>query len=136
MFTFLARFLKGVILGWITTLIIYLIKRMLTKAFGNMPAHDRSYHPEHSEQFGRAGSSEWRTPPDHNIVDTLWEGMSAGQLRQSFGSPQEVVRSGESEVWVYANLNGQNTTTSVTLENGIVTYWRDTNIPRKAISGD
>ena len=102
-------------------LVFYVVKRVVTKAFGDMPSYNPQPHPAQ------------QNTPHQDIVETLWEGMSAGQLRQSFGSPQEIVRSGNSEVWVYANLNGQNTPTSVTLENGIVTYWHDANIDRKSV---
>lgn len=111
--------------------VFYLVKRALTKAFGG-------------DMFGQASSGGGAAPdsssssatsyPTRDIVDTVWEGMRAEQLEKSFGLPKSKMTSGTQEIWTYANLNGQGTETSITLENGIVVFWQDAAVPQRAIS--
>lgn len=80
-------------------------------------------------------SSSSATPyPTRDIVDTVWEGMRAEQLEKSFGLPKSKMTSGTQEIWIYTNLNGQGTETSITLENGIVVFWQDAAVPQRVIS--
>ena len=121
MFVFIGRFLKGLILGWIISLVMYLAKRALARAFGQMqqPQQPRS-NPQPAE--------------GNDIVETMWAGMSIDQLRATFGTPQSKQATASGDIWVYANLNGQGTETSITITNGVVTSWQNAPSEKKAIS--
>jgi len=117
MFLIIGRFIKGIILGWILSLIFYLVKRALARAFGQ------------AQQQTQQSSS-----PSHDVVETIWAGMSVTQLRTTFGTPQSKRNIQGGEIWVYANLNGQGTETSITIQNGMVVSWQNTTVQNKAIS--
>ncbi len=94
------------------SLIFYLVKRALARTFGNMPEPHQQPNPQN-------------TSSSHDVVETIWAGMSVNQLRTTFGTPKSKQNSQGGEVWVYANLNGQGTETEITIENGMVAGWKD-----------
>lgn len=98
------------------SLIFYVVRRMLARTFGNMP---QPQHPSQSQSTPRQSSS------GHDVVETIWAGMSLDQLRTTFGTPlsKETIQGGE--IWTYANLNGQGSRTSITIQNRQVTSWQD-----------
>lgn len=106
------RFLKGIILGWILSLIFYLVKRALARVFGQM---------QQTQQSTRQQSSS----ASHDVVETIWAGMSINQLRTAFGTPQSKQNIQGGEIWVYANLNGQGTETAITIRDGVVSNWKN-----------
>ncbi len=115
MFLFITRFLKGMIIGWIMSLIMYLVKRALAKSFGNMPQQN-SQHPQYKPQPSQ---------PQHDVVETIWAGMTTDQLRTAFGAPQSKEKNEANEIWVYPNLNGHGTQTRITIENNAIKQWQD-----------
>jgi hypothetical protein len=127
MFLIIGRFIKGIILGWILSLIFYLAKRALARMFGQMQQTQASSrtHPDPHQQSYSTG---------HDVVETIWAGMSVTQLRTTFGTPQSKRNIQGGEIWVYANLNGQGTETSITIQNGMVVSWQNTIVQNKAIS--
>ena len=127
MFLFIGRFLKGIILGWILSLIFYLVKRALARAFGAVQQTQASSRT-HSDPYQQSSS------PSHDVVETIWAGMSVTQLRTTFGTPQSKQNIQGGEIWAYANLNGQGTETSITIQNGMVVSWQNTIVQNKAIS--
>ncbi len=100
---------------------MYLVKRALAKSFGNMQQHN-SQHPHQRPQSSQ---------PQHDVVETIWAGMTTDQLRAAFGTPQSKENSKEKneesseggEIWIYSNLNGQGTRTAITVENQKVKSW-------------
>lgn len=129
MFLIIGRFLKGIILGWILSLIFYLVKRALARAFGAVQQSQHSSRHSQSEHQNQQSSS-----PSHDVVETIWAGMSVTQLRTTFGTPQSKQNIQGGEIWAYANLNGQGTETSITIQNGMVVSWQNTIVQNKAIS--
>lgn len=125
MLTLFLRWFKGLIIGWLMSLVFFLVRRALTKAFGqmNVPQQGTSHQTRHqphptAEQPPRA--------PQGDIIETIWVGMSTEQLRQSFGEPTTIKRNGQIEIWSYPRLDGQQGhTTEVTLENSVITKWQD-----------
>jgi hypothetical protein len=114
MFLFISRLIKGIILGWITSLILFLLRRALSKAFGTPPPYNQPNTPNTN---------------GHDIVETLWAGMSAQHLQKTFGNPLKKTIIAGGEIWTYANLNGSGSRTDVTLSQGMVEKWQDiTNI--------
>lgn len=115
------------------SLIFYLVKRMLAKAFGVdafNPQNGRKTAPKQPSQ----PYSNYQQTANQNaldVVETMWVGMSAQQLMSAFGSPstKQIVAGGE--IWTYANLNGNGTQTAVTIQNGLVSSWQNkqTNSP-------
>ena len=100
---------------------MYLVKRALAKSFGQMPQQN-SQHPQ--QPYQRPQSSHPR-PPQHDVVETIWAGMTTDQLRTTFGTPQSKENSDGREIWVYSNLNGQGTRTAITIQNGVIKQWQD-----------
>jgi hypothetical protein len=121
MFLIIGRFIKGIILGWILSLIFYLVKRALARAFGNVQQAQQSSRT-HADPYQQSSSA------GHDVVETIWAGMSINQLRTAFGTPQSKQNIQGGEVWVYANLNGQGTETAITIENGMVSNWSNQQI--------
>jgi hypothetical protein len=117
---FVGRFIKGILLGWIMSLIFYLAKRILAQIFNSRPMSRSDDAPNPVSQ--------------KDIVETIWAGMSRDQLHTSFGMPQSKENTQGGEVWVYANLNGQGTETSIVIEAGLVKSWKNTTIQNQAIS--
>jgi hypothetical protein len=113
MLTFIARFFKGLIIGWIMSLIMYLVKRALTKSFGSMQGAQQPPRPQNQRAEG------------HDIVETIWAGMSTAQLRTSFGAPKTINPATNGEVWIYTGLNGQGIDTAITIENNSVKHWQN-----------
>lgn len=120
MITFALRWFKGLILGWIMSLVFMLVQRMLKRAFGAATA-------QHPDTMGNTPSPH--PAPNDNVVETIWAGMPAPQLRRTFGEPRTVNMTQNGEVWTYANLNGQGTRTAITIERGIITTWQDIRDP-------
>lgn len=114
MIGFVLRFFKGLILGWLMSLVFFMVKRILARAFGNMPSSNN--HQPHTDSRSANQNS-------NDVVETIWAGMSATQLRATFGTPfkKENVKSGE--IWTYANLNGIDTETDVSIKDNQVTNW-------------
>lgn len=113
MLTFIARFFKGLIIGWIMSLIMFLVKRALAKSFGSMQDGQQSAQPQNRRAEG------------HDIVETIWAGMSTAQLRNTFGRPKTINPATNGEVWIYTGLNGVGIDTAVTIENNLVKHWHD-----------
>jgi len=123
MFLFIARFLKGLILGWIMALIFYLVKRALTRTFGNMPQQTENGAQQNHTQ------NTYNPSPTHDVVETIWAGMSVAKLKRTFGAPVRTQNVAGGEVWTYTNLNGHGTETAITIQNGVVLGWQDTPHP-------
>lgn len=122
MLTFFFRWFKGLIIGWLMSLVFFLVRRALTKTFGQMngPQPDVSRHP-HAPR-----PTPSRPTQQSDIIETIWVGMSTAQLRQSFGEPTTIQRNGAREIWSYPRLDGQHGhTTEITVENGLITKWQD-----------
>ena len=128
MFTFIGRFLKGLIVGWIMSLMMYLVKRALSKALGgHMPGAQNRTRPHPSSQTSQQNT--YSRPTSHqnqdDVVETIWVGMSTDQLRRSFGAPLQRETVANGEIWSYANLNGQGIQTRVAIHKHAVTGWQD-----------
>lgn len=122
MFRFIFKFLKGLIVGWIVSLMMYLVKRMLAKAFGAGPINSQPHQNPKNWNPNRTSSANQNR---QDIVETMWVGMSASQLVNSLGPALTKDYSGNREIWTYLNLKGQGTKTAVAIENGIVVNWQD-----------
>ena len=130
MFTIIGQFIRGLILGWILSLIGYLIKRALSRAFGGQnPFDPASPHSHRHDQPTRQH--------DANVIETIWVGMKTDQLLKNFGSPQSKQVIPYGAVWTYANLNGAaGTETEVTIQHDAVVSWQDKRRePPAAITG-
>jgi hypothetical protein len=61
------------------------------------------------------------------LTQTIWQGMTAEQLRDSWGEPaaieQKVMKTKVREVFKYKPLGRNRFRDKVTLENGIITGW-------------
>lgn len=138
MLLFIARWLKGLILGWILSLIFLMIRKMLERAFGG-PLPKGFMGPSSAK-----GTNRTNRPytPQGDVIDTIWIGMTKDQLLQSLGSPEARVISGlHTQVWTYARWNGQNTPAKVTLIEDKVSAWdlqkeADAGTPRIASLAD
>ena len=126
------RFFKGLILGWITSLMMFLVKRMLAKAFGmsagdlRHTAQKRAYQPSAGHTARNPYTQRSTANQNHvDVIETLWVGMSVEQLKSAFGMPQSKQTVAGGEVWTYANLNGQGTQTIVSITGGKVASWQD-----------
>jgi hypothetical protein len=129
MFRFILKFVKGLIIGWIATLMMFLVKRMLSKAFGvNMP------NPQNADRQKKPNPYKNNSANQNSldIVDTIWVGMSVAQLLKSFGPALTKQYRGSREIWTYLNLKGQGTQTAVAIENGSVVNWQDMRSPTTA----
>lgn len=105
---------------------MYLVKRALSKAFnGQMPQTPRGHQRQSQQPSKNTYAHTSANQNHHDVVETMWVGMSTEQLRRSFGWPLQKETSVEGEVWIYANLNGQGTQTSITIQNAAVTGWQD-----------
>ncbi|HNQ92443.1 MAG TPA: hypothetical protein PKI93_05865 [Alphaproteobacteria bacterium] len=114
MLLFIARWFKGLIVGWIIGLILFMLKRALSRAFGNLEGLEGSQGTPQPRRY----------PNDGSVVETLWAGMSAAQLTATFGPPDLKNKTGpNSEVWTYSTFNGKPEPTAVTIQNGKVTSW-------------
>jgi hypothetical protein len=127
MFLIIGRFIKGIILGWIMSLIFYLVKRALARAFGNVQQSQQSSRT-HADPYQQSSST------GHDVVETIWAGMGVNQLRTAFGTPQSKQNIQDGEIWTYANLNGQGTETAITIQDGVVISWENTVVQNKSIS--
>ena len=107
MMTFVFRWLRGVIAGWILALVFAMLKRVLERAFrgATPPINDHIKRPRPS------------APHNDNVIDTIWIGMSAAQLQTAFGHPhrQESKPDG-TYLWSYPDME-------VTLERNAVKGW-------------
>lgn len=114
MLLFLARWFKGLIIGWIISLILFMLKRALSRAFGNMEGLDSAQNAPQPRKYQNDGS----------VVETLWAGMTPAQLTATFGPPSSKNKTGpNSEVWTYSMFGGKPDPTQITIENGMVTGW-------------
>ena len=129
MFLFIGRFLKGIILGWILSLIFFVVKRALARAFGTVQQSQNSSRHKQSEHQNQQSSSSHT-----DVVETIWVGMNVNQLRTTFGTPQSKQNIQSGEIWLYANLNGQGTETEISIQNGIVTSWQNNIVENKSVS--
>lgn len=102
------------------SMLFFLIQRALAKAFGQA-----------AERTGDT-SSPHRQHSTQDIVETIWVGMSASQLRNSFGSPKAIRPTPSGEVWTYSNLSHVGGDTDVVMGNGVVQSWG--NKPSAALS--
>lgn len=138
MLLFIARWFKGLILGWILSLIFLMVRKMLERAFGGPLPKDFMGAPS-AKGTGRTNRPY---PPQGDVIDTIWIGMTKDQLLQSLGSPESRIISGlHSQVWTYARWNGQNTPAKVTLTEDKVSAWEiqkeaDASSPRIASLAD
>jgi hypothetical protein len=121
MFRFIAKFLKGLILGWIASLMMMLVKKMLSKAFG-VDAINPQNAPQQRKQNPYKNNSANQN--SLNIVETIWVGMSTAQLIKSFGPALTKQYRGTQEIWTYLNMSGQGTQTAIAVENGIIVNWQ------------
>ena len=110
------------------SLIFYLAKRALARMFGQMQQQKQQSSRTHADPYQQSSST------GHDVVETIWAGMGVNQLRTAFGTPQSKQNIQGGEVWTYANLNGQGTETSITIENGMVKSWQNSIVQNKAIS--
>lgn len=122
MLRFIAQFLKGLILGWIASLMMLLVKKMLSRAFG-VEAINPQDAPKQRKTNPYKNNSANQNSLD--IVETIWVGMSTAQLVKSFGPALTKQYRGTQEIWTYLNLNGQGTQTAIAIENGVVVNWQD-----------
>ncbi|MFA7276170.1 MAG: hypothetical protein WC043_05150 [Pseudobdellovibrionaceae bacterium] len=112
MFIFLARWFKGILLGWIAALAMYLVKRIITKAF-NME------RPPHWPENETAAGNPRGKAPQGDVIDTLYTGMSEQQLLSAMKEPMsKLTCEGNVQIWVYP-------TRVITLEKGNVTKWEN-----------
>lgn len=99
---------------------MYLIKRALTRAFGNMPQQSQNRAQQNAPHYPPRN-----TPPSQDVVETIWAGMSIAQLQQAFGAPSSKQVTASGEIWTYSNLNGYGIQTAITIEGGAVKSWVD-----------
>ncbi len=120
MLLFIARWFKGLILGWILSLIFLMVRKMLERAFGGPLPKDFSQ----TASSQRSGRTNRTYTPQGDVIDTIWIGMTKDQLLQNLGSPESRVISGlHTQVWTYSRWNGQNTPAKVTLIEDKVSAW-------------
>lgn len=114
------------------SLIFFLVKRMLAKAFGadmlDPQAHNRTT-PQQRPSSSQPYSQRTANQNTLDVVETMWVGMSADQLRAAFGVPLSKENIAGGEVWIYANLNGQGVQTAITIQNNLVAHWQDIRTP-------
>jgi len=116
------------------SLVFFLVRRALAKAFGGTNPMQQQGQQQRGHQPHANPRQPRQTANNSDVVETIWAGMSATQLRTSFGMPQSKQNIQGGEIWVYANLNGQGTETEITIENGIVSGWKDTVSPPPTLS--
>lgn len=124
MLLFIVRWFKGLILGWILSLIFLMVRKMLERAFGG-PLPKGFAHPGQGGPQAR-GAERGRPSytPRGDVIDTIWIGMTKDQLLQNLGAPESRTISGlHTQVWAYPRWNGQNTPAKVTLTEDKVTAW-------------
>lgn len=122
MFGFILKFVKGLIVGWIVSLMMYLAKRVISKAFGVDAISPKSAQPQRKSNPYKTNSANQNS---QDVVDTIWVGMSVDQLLKSFGEALTKQYVAGGEVWTYLNLNGQGTQTAITIRNGMIVTWQD-----------
>ncbi|HOO49884.1 MAG TPA: hypothetical protein PLK94_01200 [Alphaproteobacteria bacterium] len=118
MLTLFGRWLKGLIAGWLMAFIFFLIKRALQRAFGDVASMQAEAQNDPTRAARHGNTSD--------IIETIWIGMSADQLRMTFGAPTSKEKvSFTQENWIYQKWQGRDTPTKVTLENNKVTSWEE-----------
>ncbi|MEK7802243.1 MAG: hypothetical protein AAB276_07305 [Pseudomonadota bacterium] len=128
MFILIARFLKGIILGWIMALVFYLFKRMMKRVFElNVPQPQATPTPQKPAEQAPYAPYKPYTNADNSaqIIDTIWVGMSDVELSNIFGAPDardSHIAQGE-EIWTYNTMRGMDGVTRVTLSNGLIKNW-------------
>lgn len=132
MFLLLKRFLGRLILGWIMSLLVFMIQRAVKRMAMSSPHTAPPNHsPIHAQQppsppLSHGFSSKpSKQNSGQNIVvhDALWQGMPEQDLLAAYGPP--VSRSSKTascEIWTYPSADSCLT---VTLENGKVLNWTD-----------
>ncbi len=127
MFLLLKRFLGRLILGWIMSLLVFMVQRAVKKMAMSSPHATNPNRSPHDVQRRSPPSSQDLPPKssEQNIVvrDALWQGMPEKDLLAAYGPP--VSRSSKTascEIWTYPLADSGLT---VTLENGKVLNWTD-----------
>ncbi len=117
MLTFFGRWLKGLIAGWLMAFIFFLIKRAMKRAFGDVADMER--------QAQQARPSQRHQTSSQDVIETIWDGMSSAHLIDSFGAPDQKLRSSPiGEIWIYRHMAGRTSPTEIHIENGSVTKWQ------------
>ena len=66
-----------------------------------------------------------------DLADHLWVGLTAEQVRQSFGDPagveRKVMATRTREIWKYGQTGQNRYALRITLDNGVVTGWDQKN---------
>lgn len=123
MLLFVGQWIRGLILGWVVALIFYLVKRLLTKVFGQMnrPVDREKPKNQSSDIFGVSRGQA----PDQNVVETIWVGMTTSQLIAAFGHPQRTEKKGPQDIWVYTNITGNGAETAISLFQNRISDWQN-----------
>jgi len=112
MLLFIIRWFKGLIVGWMIGLILFMVRRIIARAFGNIQEAQNNATPPHRHQN------------DGSVIETIWAGMTTTQLTRTYGEPERKNKIGpDSEVWTYSNFEGSPLPTDVTIQHGKVTGW-------------
>lgn len=143
MFIFIARFLKGIILGWIMALVFYLFKRMMKRMFELNTQQQQAHAPQNSVKpapYAPYAPYKPYTNADSSaqIIDTIWVGMRDVELSNTFGAPDardSHIAQGE-EIWTYNTMRGMDGVTRVTLSNGQIKSWATEKQPSPIIQTD
>lgn len=101
---------------------MYLAKRMLSKAFGVDAINPKGANAPRKQNPYKNNSANQNNA---DVVDTIWVGMSVHQLLKSFGEALTKQYVANGEIWTYLNLNGQGTRTAITIKNGVIANWED-----------
>lgn len=125
MIGFLLRGLKGVILGWLMSLVFFLVKRALAKALGGMPPQmqTRNNPPASASAPAPSAAPPPASTPTAEVIETIWAGMSATELESTFGAPATRTKTDTGDVWVYSDMDGGHTNTAIIIEGGVVKSW-------------
>jgi hypothetical protein len=87
MFLIIGRFIKGIILGWIMSLIFYLVKRALARAFGNVQQSQQSSRT-HADPYQQSSST------GHDVVETIWAGINC-EPHSAHPTPNKIFKAGK-----------------------------------------
>lgn len=128
MLLLLKRFLGRLILGWIMSLLVFMIQRAVKRMAMSSPhTAPQNHSPIHAQQppsppLSHGFSSK---PSAQNIVvrDALWQGMPEKDLLAAYGPPiSRSSKTASCEIWTYPSADS---CLSVTLESGKVLNWTD-----------
>jgi hypothetical protein len=136
MFLLLKRFLGRLILGWIMSLLVFMVQRAMKRMTMSSP-HAETQHrsPTHAQQSSSPplshGFSSKPSGPNSMVRDALWQGMPEKDLLAAYGAPfSRSPRPIGGEIWVYTSTKKSDSPAAypemtVTLENGKVLSWID-----------